>query len=514
MSFLAPSSFAQNVKEEVALKLVKKFISSTRGETGESGIIWFDSVNSVFTEALTLEAQQTIREVEKRWYGEILEEMRANLLRRFTKSMTQEVVRDGEEAAAVGLKKFYSEMSDAFKSQDDLIRYIEKQKWIEKGILLPEEMVILRGLRVLTEVEELALIASGTRSAKSALRELNSLRQEQLQQEFYRLLNQGGKAMDQAALDRIVLILRNLSEQHQYLYSYAEARFALKLQHRWWYLWTNHWSHSARLKSNWFRLFKRWQTIVKIPNSVPQDPQELSKFFLDFTTLLSQSVHAQPRTFLTLPNRYIQRAIEQRAQVLSAQFDVMKGLGNVGSSPTDDALLLKLEEIFDREGFEGLIPELQKIEGSYNPIPFMKGGRHFKHWIFINIINPGMMVLMYFLDEPESQSQPPFVPKPYLGDLPPQPGEPEYGGQAPPTRPSTEVGDIYAQMLIQGHEREIQRLNDIRTQLSEKLLVMTDPEERASLETEILDTEANIKSHQNDIDQIIKRFAPASPKQE
>ncbi|OGQ30155.1 MAG: hypothetical protein A3A72_01490 [Deltaproteobacteria bacterium RIFCSPLOWO2_01_FULL_38_9] len=69
-------------------------------------------------------------------------------------------------------------------------------------------------------------------------------------------------------------------------------------------------------------------------------------------------------------------------------------------------------------------------------------------------------------------------------------------------------------MLIQGHEREIQRLNDIRTQLSEKLLVMTDPEERASLETEILDTEANIKSHQNDIDQIIKRFAPASPKQE
>ena len=99
MAFSLPLH-AQNVQKEVAAKIAKKLIQNVRGETGE--VFWSAHVGPAFSEIVTLETTQAIREAEKALYRETLADMRANLLRRFTNPMTVEVVRDGENAALFG----------------------------------------------------------------------------------------------------------------------------------------------------------------------------------------------------------------------------------------------------------------------------------------------------------------------------------------------------------------------------------------------------------------------------
>src|SRR3989338_5650753 len=326
MAFSLPLQ-AQNVQKEVALKIVKKFIQKARGETGE--VLWGSHVGSAFSEVLTLEAQQAIRESEKQVYREILADMRANLLRRFTKQMTAEVVQDGENAAAAGLKKFYSEMANAFKSKEDLFRYVEEQGWIQKGLLSEEEILALRNLRISSE-----------KVALHPFETFHALRQSQLEAELRILLSHAGQPIA-ADLDRIALIMKNLSERNQYLWSYAQARFALKLQHRWYYLWVNHWSKNPTLRNNWFRLFRRWQVIVKVPKHAPQDASELANFFIGFTHVLSESLaYTSPRA-LSLPWRYVNRAIDQHAKVLASDFELMLTLNNT-LSETKELIAAKI----------------------------------------------------------------------------------------------------------------------------------------------------------------------------
>ena len=534
MAFSLPLH-AQNVQKEVAAKIAKRLIQNVRGESGE--VFWSAHVGPAFSEIVTLETTQAIREAEKALYRETLADMRANLLRRFTNPMTVEVVRDGENAAAKGLHKFYTEMAEVFKSKDDLIAYIEKQKWVETGILSQEELNILRSLRVNAE-EKVFLNPVGMQ---------HHLGQSALETELRILLSHAGQPMA-ADLDRIALIMKNLSERNQYLWSYAEARFAMKLQHRWYYLWTNHWSKNPTLRSNWFRLFKRWQAIVKVPKQTPQSAAELANFFIGFTHLLSESLAYRSSRALTLPWRYMDKAIEHHAQVLSSDLELMITLNSalpevkelVAAKMRQEAIVLQLEEQFDKTGFEGLLKAIQGdapsleaglsqtlrgVEGGYNPLSlgihhtqrwdlhypgFSSRGRHMRQWLFRNSMTAFILLQFYDLGHlifaGSKEDQPPFVPLPYPGDMPPN-DWPEWQGPPPQTRPAEEIGDVFQQILVQQKEQEIQRLQEIQMNLAERLLTATD-EELPLLQEEIRENDAQIKELQSAIESIYKTFGP------
>ncbi|MBI3019330.1 MAG: hypothetical protein HYY61_05515 [Deltaproteobacteria bacterium] len=527
---------AQNVQKEVASQVVKKLIQNTRQEGGE--ILWANQVRSAFSEVLTLEAQQAVREYNKRLYGDILKDLQRSWLRRWNGAATEKVVMRAEQRAATKLQAFYDELGQAFQSKNDLISYIEKNAWVEKGLLSEEEILTLRNLR-----------ASSEKAAIHPFETFQALRQSQLEAELRTLLSHAGQPIA-ADLDRIALIMKNISERNQYLWSTAEARFAMKLQSRWYYLWVNHWSKDPTLRSNWFRLFRRWQAIVKVPKHTPQGAAELANFFIRFTHLLSESLAYRSPRALSFPWRYMDKAIEHHAKVLSSDLELMITLNNtlpevkelITAKMRQEALLLQLEEKFDTSGFEGLlkaiqgnapsleagvVQTLQKIEGGYNPLSlamhhtqkwdlpypgFSSRGHHIRQWLFRNSITAFILLQFYdlghviFADVPE-EDQPPFIPQPYPGDIPHN-DWPEWQGQPPQTRPAEEIGDVYQQILIQQKEQEIQRLQEIQMNLAEKLLVVTD-EERPLLEEEIRQNDAQIIELQSEIEAIYKDFGPS-----
>ncbi len=534
---LSPNVFgqAQSIQKELAAKIAKRFIQNAQKESGE--IFWSAHVGHTFSEVLTLEAQQAVREYNKRLYQGILKDLQRSWLRRWNNHVTGTVVARAEGRAATKLQEFYEELTQAFQSKDDLIAYIEKQKWVEQGILSQEEFQTLRNFRISSE-----------KVAFNPLGLQYPLRQSQIEAELRILLSHAGQPIA-ADLDRIALIMKNLSERNQYLWSYAEARFAMKLQYHWYYLWLNYWSKTPTLRSNWFRLFRRWRAIVKVPKHTPQDVTELSNFFIGFTHLLSESLAYRSPKALVLPWRYVHRAIEQHAKVLSSDLELMITLNNslpearelIMAKMRQEALLLQLEKQFDTSGFEGLLKAiqgeapslevgltqtLQNIEGGYHPLSLAihrtqrwnlpypglsLRGRHMRQWLFRNSIT--VFILLQFYDlghlifaESSEEYRPPFIPQPYPGDMPPN-DWPEWQGQPPQTRPASDIGDVFQQILIQQKEQEIQRLQEIQMNLAERLLVATE-EERPMLEEEIRQNDTQIKELQSEIESIYKTFGP------
>lgn len=533
---------AQNVQKEVASDIVKKLIQNARQE-GPQVLPWGEHVRTAFSEVLTLEAQQSIREYNKRLYGDILKDLQRSWLRRWNGASTEKVVARAEKRAATKLNGFYQELTQSFQSKDALIATIEREAWVEKGLLSQEELEALRNLRVSLDT-----------SVINPFETLQALRQSQLEKELQILLSHAGQPME-ADLNRITLIMKNLSERHQYLWSFAEARFALKLQYRWYYLWTNFWSKEPTLRSNWFRLFRRWQAIVKVPKNTPQNATDLSNFFIGFTHLLSESLaYSSPRA-LNLPWRYIDKAIAQHAKILSSDFELMLTLNStlpqvkelIAAKMRQEAQVLNLEALFDQKGFPGLLTVLkgqdgmlpldegfgrilQGTEGGYNPLSlamnetqkwglpypgFSSRGRHMRQWLFRNSMTTFILFQFYDLGHlifaGSKEDQPPFNPAPYPGDMPGT-DWPEWHGQgpqAPEMRRPEEIGDVFQQILIQQKEQEIQRLQEIQMNLAEKLLTATD-EERPLLEEEVHQNDTQIKELQSEIEAIYKVFGKTS----
>ena len=134
-----------------------------------------------------------------------------------------------------------------------------------------------------------------------------------------------------------------------------------------------------------------------------------------------------------------------------------------------------------------------------------------RQWLLGNSVLVPFILQTYILNAgPPKDDKPPFVPKPYPSDLPSNDWPEWQGGPSPQTWPASDIGDAFQQILIQQKEQEIQRLQEIQMDLAERLLIATD-EERALLEDEIRQNDAQIQEFQNEIENIYKTFGPPKP---
>lgn len=525
---LSPLSLSAQTQQEIVATLAKKLANRSDDIIQRTLPSWYDEVNSVFTEALTLEAMQAYRESQKVLTGKILKDLRASWLRCHSKTTIQRAVELGEKRAGKNLERLYRELGDIFQTPDELGKYIEEEKLVEKGLLSEGDLLLIQKLKILPRIDEFS--HSLTPTPETAFRSLQELRIHNLREEMNKILEKRGKPIHET-LNSIVSVLKNLSERNQYLWGFTEAQFALKLQYHWYYLWTN-FRHVPHLKRRWLFFWRRWQALawIKVPAQTPKNEIELANFLTEFTQILADSLaYPSPRTFLSLPRSYVRKAVEKHARVLTADFEIMERLKNISPEIEEslklkmkqEAALLDMEAAFDMGGFEGLLNIirlggkgdletgiknlLKSTEGRYTPL-----SGHFGRWIGYNIIT-AFFIAQTILGHSEEES-PPETP-PYPGDELPLLEEewPEYKGEAPLREPSRGFGDISVEVLIYSVESRIQKIQEEQRKISEKLSQPLDnPQLKADLEKEYKKLALEIKMLQRELEQLRKLNPPSS----
>lgn len=464
------SLYAQT-QSEIAAQLIKRLVLRQAGNIYSQATyrwpVWIDEVDAVFTQVLTLEAQEAFRNSHKVLTGRILVDLRASWFSRFKTNSMREVVSVSEQRASQNLERLYRKLGKIFKSPDELIQYIEKENLVQKGLISAEDYLFIRGFKY-----------QYFSDASFTFRSLQELRSGELRKEIQEILEKAGAPIEET-LEKITLVFRNLSNHNQFLWTFAEARFSLKLQYGFWYLWTNHFSKVPRLKTKWLRFWKRWQLkkIIKFPSHTPQDETELMNFFVEFTKLLADSLAYQdPRSILTLPWNYVRRATEKHARVLAADFEMMQGLKDlspeIGLALKQKTLaqvtLLKLEHIFDNAqgpgmpGFEALLEAIRKEgqgdleKGLIHILKPIQGGYGTWAWNHVILAMFILTSIQGFCEE--DISAPPIYPgdrDPFAIDL--SEFEKQEHSDSAPIKP---IGDVYIEVIIRYLEEEVQQLKE------------------------------------------------------
>ena len=244
-------------------------------------------------------------------------------------------------------------------------RYLDE--WFERGLITEGQMGLLRQLphRLKTAGIEIPFEMAPKASYNPILR----LTQDQIFEGIAQL--SAGKKINHEDIELIELIFRNLSGEHQVLWRYGQAKLAFEISYSWMRIWSNIISKSPELIRKWRQLQWRASKLM-IPNRLTTDPQELANWFKDLSLFLAEHVYPSPRYVLTWPPSMIQKVIEQRANVLAAQFESAKMLRLASQEALDaEALhILAMQKVYEEKGLSGLLQKLSETEGGYHLIPW------------------------------------------------------------------------------------------------------------------------------------------------
>ena len=373
---------AQNRAERAILESIGHSMPGWQGATtvSVSNTTWHELVDPAVSKVLSLQAQQGVRKSYQTLHGKILADMRRNWLQRtynrvFQGKTYKRVAESMEQRGGNNLERLYREAIQPFQTADDFLRYVEDAQLVQKGIIKRSQLEMFQKLKLLDEAKA---ITQGL-APQAAFRELRTLRQSQIREEFFSLLKKSDRQIYDV-LDDFVLLYRNFSEQNQVFMSYAEARFALKFQYRFYNLWRNsRWAQNPALKRKWFRFWKRWQEVVKVPKHLPNEEKALAEFFKDFHDIVFQISEPGPaivlgksRRVLTRPSRFIENAIHHQAKAMSAELDLFRGMETLSPEveaymhrkAAHDVMILEMEKVLETEGIEGVLKMLSQTEKS------------------------------------------------------------------------------------------------------------------------------------------------------
>ncbi|MBI4041104.1 MAG: hypothetical protein HY390_04475 [Deltaproteobacteria bacterium] len=515
---ISPAS-AESLHQKLAVDIVKSLLRKAQDPATQTKS-WQELLGATLEETLTLEAQQELRTFGAQRSQKFLDQLNGSwgtrTLNRNLKGPLYEKM--SQEAAVQGrahLEQFVEELNGALKSKDELLAYIEKRGWVRRDIISSEELQTLSSLQTRFE-PELANIAG-----KRALRTLDELRQFHLRKNFEALRVQASRPV--AALsEQLILVFRNLSEGHQYLWTSGEARFALRL------------AWGIRYYLTYFRLWNRWQAVIRVPKYLPQSDAEFASLLANITQQISRTVVFTPPGFLRYalrPGAFVERAIDQQARAMAAEFEGLKNLNTLSSElaetvarlAKEEASFLRLEALLQEQGFEtflttfctnekpleeALSRRLGILYGGYGIIPFRDRGTYFRAWLGRTLM-AGIFVSMTAQQMHGAAQE---DPKPHWrdpnqtfpGDHPTQLSE--RGGEAPRTLKLYEMADVMTQLLIQDKQRELEFYQSEHETLSKQLLLEADEKERSTLQAQLLEMEEKMKAVQQTLDEIYQHL--------
>ncbi len=394
-------SFAETPRQNIFRKIFHQFMKEA--ERGTHGS-WVTLGDEAFSQALSLRASEMIRagfrgDISNEIYARILKTVRGRLSTLLRCPTSQKgVIEEIEKESGKNLEALYEEMVDIFKSPDDLVRFIETNRWAKEAISAYDyDLLKTVASRVSASVStNVSASVSTNVSGRKTFRTLLALRQDQLFAEMSAFTERAAKGTlpDEATIEAI---FRNLSAQHNFLWSYAEANLGIAI--------TFHLSQLSRhpsLRTRWFSLRRRAKELMiprrllpyevkftrgrwllgaaRIPYGyrLVNDPQAISEFFRELSSLLAEAASPAPghlRTLFSLPGGFIRNSVERRARILSSDFDLLKGLEH--SAEFENAVIAKqLEasymqryfEVYKKEGLPGLVKAVTEAEGGYHPL--------------------------------------------------------------------------------------------------------------------------------------------------
>ncbi len=342
-------------------------------------------------------------DISNRIHAEILQTVRGRLsvaLRRPTSR--KEVIEQIENESGKNLEALYEEMVDIFKSPADLLHYIETNRWAKEAISAYDYALLVKTVAFKFSGEMFDLAERSARASidRRTFRSLTELRQVQLSAEARAFTEKAGHLESGAVPDEATIeaIFRNLSAQHNFLWSYAEASLGITISFH-----LSRLSRHPSLQTRWFSLRRRAKELLIPRRLLPyevkftqsrwllgaarlpygyrliNDPQAISEFFRELSSLLAEAASPAPghfRTFFSLPGGFIRNSVEHRAKMLAADFDLLQGLKPL-SPEFENALIAKeLEarymqryfEVYQKEGLPGLVKAALEAEGGYHPL--------------------------------------------------------------------------------------------------------------------------------------------------
>jgi hypothetical protein len=500
-------SFAETPRQNIFRAIFHQFMKEAERKTHAS---WVTLGDEAFSKALTLRASEMIRagfreDISNKIYARILQTVRGRLsclMRRPTSQ--KEVIEQIENESGKNLEALYEEMVDIFKSPDDLIRFIETNRWAKEAISAYDYNL----LKTVASRYQFSTVSN-----RQTFRNFLALRQDQLFAEMNACAKKAaeGALPDEATIEAI---FRNLSVQHNFLWSYAKANLGIAISFH-----LSQLNRHPSLRTRWFSLRRRAKELMiprrllpyevkfthrrwllgaaRIPYGyrLVNDPQAISEFFRELSSLLAEAASPAPghlRTFFSLPGGFIRNSVEHRARILSSDFDLLTGLEH--SAEFENAVIAKkLEasymqryfEVYKKEGLPGLVKAVTEAEGGYHPLgwefklpdskwralltfwfpwTYKQGdrlrGQYFRKWLSYH----GMTLFLVMLisqgaDGEEEIETPPYVDDSFLK-------EPGKNGDAPQDAKRALL-ELISQKL-QEKKRLVLEFEDLKTKLERR----------------------------------------------